>query len=161
MGRLTRSPPSHPPRHAALCTLGTWAITQHSHAWLRHRELFLFAGCAASFLAAAHMAGGGMHFLAHHKNSSFRLLVQLLCANTAFWQLATALLCRAVFRRMVLMQLPLALTAVGGRARRRAAGRSGGRAHMAHRQCAVHRTRRRAAPLACLPAAAMERAAVP
>jgi hypothetical protein len=67
----------------------------------------------SSLLAAA--AGSRLpllNYTAHHQNSRFRLFVQMSYANSALWQLGTVLLCRIVFRRLVPMQLTLALLVV-------------------------------------------------
>jgi hypothetical protein len=98
---------------AALATAATWAITYHHKRWNRHRELLLFVLAAIHYTAYVGPVAGSrlplLNYTAHHQNSRFRLFVQMSYANSALWQLGTVLLCRIVFRRLVPMQLTLAL----------------------------------------------------
>lgn len=98
---------------STVLSLGTICFISHYHKlWRRHREAFVFLCCAAHYSVAAFIGASGLNFLAHHGNSPFRSFIHFSYSNTAVWQLINALMCRMLFRRLILMQLPLALVAL-------------------------------------------------
>ncbi|PSC67967.1 hypothetical protein C2E20_8419 [Micractinium conductrix] len=74
------------------------------------------SGCL-HYSVDAFVGASGHNFMAHHGGSCFRSLIHFTFSNSGVWQLLNALLCRMLFRRLLVMQLLLVLVPLpwGGR----------------------------------------------